>query len=127
MKKRIIVAGWLTWTTLSFIVTFACLFDCCSMPFQRLLHIGMPPHCSHMRMAAPQTPDDVRDAAAPGRSAPNGKAAPIAPHLVADTRAAVNGSTHLAPLHLRRTLIAHGALRCDRDVGLHLLNATFLL
>ncbi|HWW61136.1 MAG TPA: hypothetical protein VN181_07205 [Thermoanaerobaculia bacterium] len=123
MKRAAIAAGIVTGATVPLLVMTVWLFGCCVLPFHHVMHRLMPV-CA---MAA----DLLRGGdAQPATPAP-AKREPVK-RVVSETArafrvASIDASdevvTPRAAAH--RTFIAHGALRCDRDVGLHVLVATF--
>lgn len=105
------------------------LVGCCSLPFHGVMHKLMPICEMAANLIRGDRTADANDAA-PARETqqPVKRMASVAPatyRLVAETRAA-QAITPIAATGYR-SFISHGAIRCDRDVGLHVLVETFLI
>jgi hypothetical protein len=95
-------------------VSATCVFDCCALPFHRVLHRYLA--CGHMSGGAHQK---VVPAKAPLKRFVLAKAETLIP---------VQPPSFVLPRPMRmRDRIAHGALRCDDDVGLQLLHSLMLV
>ncbi|HEX9986247.1 MAG TPA: hypothetical protein VGF69_23510 [Thermoanaerobaculia bacterium] len=132
MKRRVIAAVWITGATVPLLMAAVFLFGCCVLPFHHVAHQLMPicemaanvirgDHAGHERDAVPPSP--AREKQEPAKriatEVPNMfrlLAADAAPRAV--TPAATTAY---------RSFITLGAVRCDRDVGLHALVQTFLI
>lgn len=135
MKRRLIAAVWITGTTTSLLLAVVFLVGCCVLPFHGVMHKVMPlcetaanvirgEHAGHADHAHDATP------ASPARE----KQEPVKRVFteVPDTFrvAALSAETRviaLSSVASYRSFITLGAMRCDRDVGLHVLVATFLI
>lgn len=124
MKRAAIAAGILLGATVPLLVMTVWMFGCCVLPFHRVMH-RLIPICA---MAA----DVLRGNVAPAATPAPVRREPVQ-RIVSETASAFRfvvarvlreASTPLAATSYR-SFIAHGALRCDRDVGLHLLDVTF--
>ena len=127
MKRAAIALGLIAGTLVPALVATVWLFGCCVLPFHHTLH-RIVPLCrlaigfAHTRQSDPQP-----------SSAPQEKQRPT-PRLVAELTApfCVSVVHELSPLvasapAARRSFMTLGAMRCDRDVGLHTFLSTFLI
>lgn len=128
MKRRAIAAGIVAGATLPLLAAALFLFGCCVLPFHDVMHKMMP--ACHLAASVMSGQGDHPEATPPARE----KQEPVKRLVTARPRAvrlaAALDTTALArPAAQRayRSFIAHGALRCDRDVGLHVLVRTFLI
>ena len=133
-RRRLIAAAWITGATVPFLVATVFLVGCCVLPFHAVMHKLMPiceTAASIMRGDHGAEGHD-HDAVppSPGRE----KQEPvkrIATEVPALFRLAVvsEAERSLAPSATTayRSFISLGAVRCDRDVGLHVLVETFLI
>ena len=127
MRRSLIAFLWITGATVPLLAATLFLFGCCVLPFHRVMHELMPlcdiaadvMRGTHEHDATPSTPAPEKDE--PVKRIAGGHvrsvriAAPAAPRLA--------GSP--APARALRSFITLGAVRCDQDVGLHVLDATF--
>ena len=135
MKRRIVAAVWITGATVPLLLAAVFLVGCCVLPFHQVMHKLMPiceMAASVMRGDHPGHDDHEHDAVPP--SPAREKQEPvkrIATEVPAVFRLATAAEeTHLAtpsPATGYRSFITLGAMRCDRDVGLHVLVETFLI
>ena len=125
MKRITLAAAALLGATVVAGMLSVALFGCCALPFHRTLH-RMMPSCSGILRALHH---GSHDEAAPARPAPSTRAGKaLAAQALAGVAARRNrvATTAATPRSLR-DLVTLGALRCDDDVGLHLLLATLLI
>jgi hypothetical protein len=117
--------------TIPLLMAFVLVFGCCVLPFHGVIHKVLP-LCGlavdflrgeHQGEGAHQTPAPAREKQEPVKR--------IATEVPRSFRLAV---TAAAEQHVTasdattyRSFIALGAIRCDRDVGLHLLIATLIV
>jgi len=134
MRRRVIAAVWITGAAVPLLLATVFLVGCCVLPFHQVVHKLMPicdmaanlirgEHAGHGQEHDALPPSPARE-----KQEPVKRIATEVPHMfrlavVSDaTRAiAVNATTGY------RSFITLGAVRCDRDVGLHVLVATFLI
>lgn len=131
MRPRVLAAVLVTGATIPLLAAAAFLIGCCVLPFHGMIHQLMPlcegaasvaagGHDDHDRDTLPAVP--ARDQE-PVRTAlmvlPGTASGASEPHQAGSL--AVTAST--AP----RSFMSLGALRCDQDVGLHVLDVTFLI
>lgn len=135
MKRRIVAAVWITGATVPLLLAAVFLVGCCVLPFHQVMHKLMPVcemaanvmrgdhagHDDHEHDAVPPSPS--REKQEPVKR--------IATEVPAVFRLAIGAAeTRLAtpsPATGYRSFITLGAVRCDRDVGLHVLVETFLI
>ena len=131
MRRTAIAAAWIVGAIVPVVAAALFLFGCCVLPFHRVLHKAMP-HCDvavaflagdHHGHHDQQTPVPARERQEPARRIATEIPRPLqlAACAAGERRiAAADATTY-------RSFIALGALRRDRDVGLHVLVATFLI
>jgi len=134
MRRRVIAAVWIAGATVPLLMATVFLFGCCVLPFHRVVHKLMPicemaanvirgDHASseHDHEAVPPTP--AREKQEPGQ-----RIATQVPNIFRFT-VAMGTERVIAPTATTgyRSFITLGAVRCDRDVGLHVLVETFLI
>ena len=136
MKRRVVAAVWIAGATVPLLLATVFLVGCCVLPFHEVMHKLMPlcemaanvmrgDHAAHDARAR-------RDAAIAGpREAGAGEAdrdrsAARVPARGGRRADAASRSRRRATTGYR-SFITLGAVRCDRDVGLHVLVETFLI
>ena len=125
VKRTIAAASIALALTLPALVASVWLFGCCVLPFHRAMHRVLP--LCHIAAAA-------HDGAA-SRQQPSTAPRTVERRIVirlwsGGLQAAVvrtGGLKPAAPQVSYRSFITLGAMRCDRDVGLHTLLATFII
>jgi len=121
MRRAAIAAAWLLGTTVPLVVATVWMFGCCVLPFHQAMHRLMPvcAMATNSHDAQPSTP-------APQKQEPAKRIVSEAPSsLRFVSAAAVHERVVINAMHAYRSFIALGALRCDRDVGIHLLDVIF--
>ncbi len=129
MRRTLIAATCVAGATVPLLVAVVFLFGCCVLPFHGVIHKAMPlcdlaidlirgGHHDHQPTPVPasQKQEPVRRIVAE---------APSPFHLAVSTASERRITASDAATY--RSFIALGAVRCDRDVGLHLVFATFLI
>ncbi|HEV7767695.1 MAG TPA: hypothetical protein VGQ76_22020 [Thermoanaerobaculia bacterium] len=129
MRRRIIAAVWIAGATVPLLMATVFFVGCCVLPFHGVMHKLMPLCEMAANAFRGDRPADANDAT-PARETqqPAKRMASITPmvyRLFAETRT-VQTMTPIAATAYR-SFISQGAIRCDRDVGLHVLVATFLI
>lgn len=133
-RRRLIAAVWITGATVPFLMATVFLVGCCVLPFHAVMHKLMPICETAASIMRGDHGADGHDHDAvpppPGRE----KQEPvkrIATEVPALFRLAVvsEAERSVAPSATTayRSFISLGAVRCDRDVGLHVLVETFLI
>lgn len=129
MRRKAIAAVWIAGTIVPVLLGTLFLVSCCVLPFHHLAHKLMP----ICEMAASVMRGDHADHDAvppptPEKQEPVKRIATEVPSLFRLAAAAAE-SRPVAPTATTayRSFITLGAVRCDRDVGLHVLVETFLI
>lgn len=134
MRRRVIAAAWITGATLPLLAAALFLAGCCVLPFHGVVHELMPlcetaanvirgDHAGghdHGQEAVPPSPG--REKQEPVKVMTT--EAPAVFRLAAMTSPRMTAPAAATAL---RSFISLGAVRCDRDVGLHVLVETFLI
>lgn len=132
MKCRIIAAVWIAAATVPLLLAALFLVGCCVFPFHGVLHQVMPlcetaanvmrgdHHDGHDR-DHDAVPLPAREKQEPGKRVATD--VPNVFRLVLSTASA--RAIALSPAAAHRSFITLGAVRCDQDVGLHILAQTF--
>jgi hypothetical protein len=132
MRRTAIAAAWVFGATVPLVAAVVFVFGCCVLPFHGYIHKALPlchvalhiiggEHAGH-RDAAPQ-PMPARAKQEPVKRIAT--SIPRSYQLVA--LSSVHHAAASVPLSGYRSFISLGALRCDQDVGLHVLTRTFLI
>ena len=134
MRRKAIAAAWIAGTTVPLLMATVFLVGCCVLPFHQIAHKLMP-ICDMAANVirgdhAAQDHDHEATTPAPAREKqePVKRIATEVPNLfrfaavTSEPRAVTPSATTGY-----RSFITLGAVRCDRDVGLHVLVETFLI
>ena len=134
MKRKAIAAAWIAGTTVPLLMATVFLVGCCVLPFHQVAHRLMPicemaanvirgDHTEHDHEHQATPPAPARE-----KQEPVKRIATEVPNLFRLGAVAVE-TRGLAPTATTsyRSFISLGAVRCDRDVGLHVLVETFLI
>jgi hypothetical protein len=123
MSRRIIAVAWIAGATVPLLAGTLYLIGCCVLPFHAAMHELMPVcemAASHEEAPA-STPAPEKDAAAK-------RLVTALPNTLRVARAtSMEPAAAPAAATAYRSFITLGAIRCDRDVGLHVLVRTFLV
>lgn len=130
MRRRLIASIWIAAATVPLVAGTILLVGCCSLPFHRAIHRVMPLCDAAMRMMSGDAGDGQRDPSAPAREKqdPAQRIVITVPSFyrpAGPTATLFISSTHSETGY--RSFMSLGALRCDHDVGLHVLDETFLI
>jgi len=132
MKRTAIAAAWVAGTTVPLVAASVFVFGCCVLPFHSYIHKTMPLCHLAMELTSGGHADhhDGTQQPLPARAKqePVKRVATEAPrsfHLTALT--SILRATAPTDTNAYRSFISLGALRCDQDVGLHLLVGTLLI
>jgi hypothetical protein len=133
-RRRLIAAAWITGAIVPFLLATVFLVGCCVLPFHAVMHKLMPicemaasimrgDHGAdgHDHDAVPPPPG--REKQEPVKRIATEVPAPFRLAAVSEAERRVAPSATTA----YRSFISLGAVRCDRDVGLHVLVETFLI
>jgi hypothetical protein len=134
MRRRVIAAVWITGSTVPLLLATVFVFGCCVLPFHEIAHKLMPVcdmAASMMRGDSAGSDHHQHEATPPPareKQEPVKRMAtevPLVFRLAALPAAERLGAQNAATGY--RSFIALGAIRCDQDVGLHVLVETFLI
>jgi hypothetical protein len=132
MKRRVIAAVWIAGATIPLLMAAVFLVGCCALPFHSVTHKLMP--ICEMAASVMRGEQADRDHDALPSSPAREKQEPvkrIATQVPSAFRLAVlTPARHDAARQATtsyRSFITLGAIRCDSDVGLHVLVEAFLL
>lgn len=125
--RRLWIAGvWLVGAIVPLALMAVFLFGCCVLPLHQYVHHAMP-FCGGIVKLLANGPEEQPRSTAP-RTQQQTKQAPI---VMANARTSATACASALPMLPARPApreeLRHGAARCDTDVGLHLLYATFLI
>lgn len=133
MKRRIIAAIWITGSTVPALLAAVFVFGCCVLPFHHIAHKLMPicEMAASMMRGEHDAHEHQHDATPPPareKQEPLKRIATEVPQVfrLASATGVVAGAAPDAATGYR-SFITLGAVRCDRDVGLHVLVETFLI
>src|SRR5262245_38303842 len=130
MKRTLVATAWVAGWTIPLLVSAVFIFGCCVLPFHHLIHRVMP-LCQiaaqivsggHHHGDAGQVPMPAREKQEPAKRICT--AVPVAYALdraVSETRVVTLTAASY------RNFLSLGAMRCDQDVGLHVVIETFLI
>lgn len=132
MRRRVIAAAWIVGATVPVLMGTVLLVGCCVLPFHNVVHKLMPVcEMAIDVIRGDQTADDHDHDAVPPAREKQEPVKRIATQVPSVFRLAVSTTTErtIAPSAANdyRSFITLGAVRCDRDVGLHVLVETFLI
>jgi hypothetical protein len=132
MRRTAIAAAWVFGATVPLLTAVVFVFGCCVLPFHGYIHKALPlchlamdfisgEHADHH--AAAQQPMPAREKQEPVKRIATEvpRSFQLAVASGAEQRVIASDATTY------RSFIALGAIRCDRDVGLHLFIATLLI
>jgi hypothetical protein len=132
MRRTAIAAAWVFGATVPLLASVVFVFGCCVLPFHRYIHKALPlchlavdfisgEQAAHQGASQPSMP-------ARGKQEPVKRIATAIPRsLQLAALSEVRGTPSPVDRSAYRSFIALGALRCDQDVGLHLLTGTLLI
>lgn len=131
MRSRIVAAFWVAGATIPLLAAALFLAGCCVLPLHGAMHRLMPLCETAASIVAGGHGEHGDDAVppAPAREKEQSKrlltmlttVSPIASTASVSAPLAITASA--AP----RSFMSLGAVRCDQDIGLHLLDVTFLI
>lgn len=126
MRRRIIAALWIAGAMIPLLVGTVYLVGCCVLPFHAVMHELMP--VCEMAVHAMRGEHDPAPTSVPEKQEPVKRIVTRVPDMfrlgaVATTQHTVTPTASTS----YRSFITLGAIRCDRDVGLHALVQTFLI
>ena len=132
MRRAAIAAAWVVGATVPLLAAVVFVFGCCVLPFHRYIHRVMPLCQLAVSFIGGEQADHHDGAQQPmparAKQEPVKRVATDLPRSF--QLAAVSSMVHaVTPIDMAvyRSFITLGALRCDQDVGLHLLIGTLLI
>ena len=131
MRRRVVAALWVAAATGPLLLATVFVFGCCVLPFHQLAHKLMPicdMAASMMRGDRAEHQHDATPAPEREKQEPVKRIATEVPRvfrLAVTPAAGLTATPDAATAY--RSFITLGAVRCDRDVGWHVLVATFLI
>lgn len=134
MRRRIVAAVWVTGATVPLLGAAVFLAGCCVLPFHAVMHELMPLCETAASVVGGDHPDVAHQQDAVPPSPTREKQEPVR-RLVTTLGAcggAIDAPDDARPLPVSassafRSFITLGAVRCDQDVGLNVLDSTFLI
>ena len=132
MRRTAIAAAWVFGATVPLVAAVVFVFGCCVLPFHGYIHKALPlchlaidfisgEHADHHDAA--QQPMPARQKQEPVKRI----ATDVPRSFQLAALSALSGTPSPADASTYRSFISFGALRCDQDVGLHVLTRTFLI
>lgn len=130
MRRTAIAGAWLFGATIPLLMATVMIFGCCVLPFHGVIH-KIVPLCDvalNLLRGEQQASDRQQPVPARARQEPVKRMATELPRTFQLAFTSAMPQKHAAnDATSYRSVIALGALRCDRDVGLHLLVSTLLI
>lgn len=128
MRRRYVAAAWIAGATVPLLLSAVFVVGCCVLPFHGVVHRLMP-LCAmatnvmtgHHAESSSPTPAPAREKQEPVKRMATVIPATVHLAMSNDARARLASS----PSTDHRSFISLGAIRCDQDVGLHVLVDTF--
>jgi hypothetical protein len=124
-RRLWIAAVWLAGAIVPLVLMAVFLFGCCVLPLHQYVHHAMP-FCGGIVKLLASAPEEQPRSTAP-RAQERTKQAPVVMAHAGTTTAMTSSLAAQTARPAPREELRHGAARCDHDVGLHLLHATFLI
>ncbi len=126
MRRTLIAAAWLFGTSVPVLAAVVFYFGCCVLPFHAYLHKVLP--LCQISLAVMSGEHQPQPMPAREKQEPAKRMATTVPRTLP---LAALASLRRIPTPIDasayRSFIALGALRCDQDVGLHLLTRSLLI
>lgn len=127
MRRTSVAVVWIVGATVPLFIATVGLVGCCVLPFHRVAHKVLMPIC-HFAANVADGADDREAVPPPAKEEPFKRLLTETtsvyrlhgPSLPSDAPAPSAATAY-------RSFIALGAVRCDQDVGLHVLVQTFLI
>ena len=128
MRRRYVAAAWIAGATVPLLLSAVFVVGCCVLPFHGVVHRLMP-LCAmatnvmtgHHAESSSPTPAPAREKQEPVKRIASVMPGGIRVAAASDARLRLAPSPTSSP----RSFISLGAMRCDQDVGLHVLDDTF--
>ncbi|MBV8545417.1 MAG: hypothetical protein JO093_15220 [Acidobacteria bacterium] len=128
MRRAAIATAWIVGATVPLLTSVVWIFGCCVLPFHAYLHKAIPLcHVAIGVMTGQQHGSPQQQVPASKKQEPAPRMATDAPRTFHLAMTASSSAIARNRITAYRDFISLGAVRCDRDVGLHLLIVTFLI
>jgi len=128
MRRAAFAAAWIVGATVPLLVSVVWIFGCCVLPFHAYIHKAIPLcHVAIGVMTGEQHGSPQQQVPASKKQEPAPRMATEMPRTFNLSMTASSSAIAKNPGTAYRNFIALGAVRCDRDIGLHLLIVTFLI
>lgn len=128
MKRAVIAAAWILGATVPVVAAAVFLFGCCVLPFHSMVHKAMPVcHLAVELIHGRQQNQTPAPLPAHEKQEPAKRIATAVPRSISLQLVLVTRHVASRDAIAYRSFISLGAMRCDRDVGLHLLAGTLLI
>jgi hypothetical protein len=128
MKRTAIATAWILGATVPLLASVVMVFGCCVLPFHAYIHKAVPLcHVAIGMMTGEQHGSPEQQVPASKKQQPAPRVPTDVPRTFQLSMTSTSSAIAANAITAYRSFIAPGALRCDRDVGLHLLIATFLI
>ena len=130
MRRRVLAAVWITGATVPLLLGTVFVFGCCVLPFHHVVHKLMPicEMAANIMRGEAHAEHEHDTTPAREKQEPPKRVVTQLPGVVRIAEAATTARVAApSPVTGYRSFITLGAVRCDRDVGLHVLVATFLI
>lgn len=131
MRRTALAAAWVFGATVPLLGAVVFVFGCCVLPFHGYIHKAMPFCHAAMQVITPEH-DDLHGAAqqqmpARAKQEPVKRITTELPRTIRVSITQASSRLGMTATTAYRSFISLGALRCDQDVGLHLLAGTLLI
>lgn len=127
VRRTLIAAAWIAATAIPLLVSIVFTFGCCVLPFHRVMH-RIVPLCDLVMRSMNHDDDRQQPLPAREKQEPARRVAGALPGSVRlPIAATVQQRLTQSPVTDYRSFISLGAVRCDRDVGLHLWVVSLLI
>jgi hypothetical protein len=127
MKRTAIAAAWILGATVPLLGSIVMVFGCCVLPFHAYIHKAIPLCHVAIGTMAGEHHGSQQQVPASKKQQPAPRVPTEVPRTFQLSMTTSASAVAANPIIAYRSFIAQGALRCDRDVGLHLLIVTFLI
>jgi hypothetical protein len=129
MRRTVIATAWVLSATVPLLAAAVFVFGCCVLPFHGVIHKAMPLCAVAIDfMRGEQHHDHQQPLPAREKQEPVKRMTTAIPRaLQLGAPMAARPRIALADATTYRSFMSLGAIRCDRDVGLHLFIATLLI
>jgi hypothetical protein len=125
MRRRFVAAAWIAGATVPLLMATVFVVGCCVLPFHNVVHRLMPVCAMALDAMCgdhdSQAPVPAREKQEPAKR----MATVVSPMFKLAMSDVAHHNLAPSPASGHRSFISLGAVRCDQDVGLHVLVDTF--